>query len=94
MRAVHVLAVSAVLALGMTVAPTDMAQAQDLLQMSPPEDSSAQIGKPEYDDIKLQIGTALPPKTGSLLILNGTKATEWLATTRSARSSAGRRSAK
>ena len=85
MRAVHVFAVLAAFAVGAGIAPMDRAQAQGILDMSPPADSSAQIGQPKYDDIKLQTGIALPPKTGSAIFLNRTKQNEWSATTDSGR---------
>ncbi len=88
MRAVHILAVLAAFALGAGIAPMDRAQAQGILDVSPPADSSAQIGKPKYDDIKFQTGTALPPKTGSAIFLNGPRRNELTTATGSARRTA------
>jgi hypothetical protein len=85
MRAVHVLAVLAAFALGAGIAPVGRAQAQGILDMSPPADSSAQIGKPKYDDIKFQTGPALPPKTGSVILLNAPRWNELTTATGSAR---------
>jgi len=85
MRAVHILAVLAAFALGAGIAPMDRAQAQGILDVSPPADGSAQIGKPKYDDIKFQTGTALPPKTGSAILFNGPRQNELTRATGSAR---------
>jgi hypothetical protein len=67
MRTVHFLALSAALALGASVMAVNGAHAQGLVHMSPPEASSAQVGKPKFEDVKLQTGTALPPKSGSAM---------------------------
>jgi hypothetical protein len=88
MRAVHVFAVLAAFAVGAGIAPMDRAQAQGILDMSPPADSSAQIGQPKYDDIKFQTGTALPPKTGSVIFFNGPRRNELTTATGTARRTA------
>ena len=71
MRAIHVFAIATALVLGAGAATLDRAQAQGLLEMSPPADSSSQSGRQTFEDIKVQTGTALPPKTGSAVFLNG-----------------------
>jgi hypothetical protein len=74
MRAVHVLAVFATLALGAVFAHP--AQAQNLVLMTPPADSSSPIQTPTFEDIKVEVGTALPPKAGSAVLFNGAP-TDW-----------------
>ncbi|MBX9778002.1 MAG: hypothetical protein K2Y71_26775 [Xanthobacteraceae bacterium] len=74
MRAVHILAAFAALALGTVFAPT--AQAQDVVEMAPPADRSSPAEPPTFEDIKLDVGTALPPKAGSAVIFN-TAPSEW-----------------
>jgi hypothetical protein len=73
MRAVHLFAVSAVLVLGASLASVDRSQAQGLLEMAPPPpaDGSARAGQPRYEDVKLETHTALPPKAGSAIFLDG-----------------------
>jgi hypothetical protein len=66
MRAVHILAAFAALALSISVAP---AQAQDLIQAAPPADSAGPTGTPTYEDLKAEVATGLPPKAGSAIVL-------------------------
>lgn len=74
MRAVPILAVVATLALGAVSALP--AQAQGLVQVSPPAESAAPIETPIFEDVKVEVGTALPPKAGSAVLFNGGP-TEW-----------------
>jgi hypothetical protein len=55
MRAIHILAVSAALAMGAVVVP---AQAQNLVQATPPSDSFAPVPAPIFDDLKAEAGSA------------------------------------
>ena len=70
MRAVHLLAVSAALLLGANLASVDRAQAQGLLEMAPPADSSARTVQPRYEDVKFETDVAQAPKVGSAIFLN------------------------
>jgi hypothetical protein len=65
---------SATFALGASLASTDAGQAQGLLRATPPApaEDAGRLGKPKYDDIKVQTGTALPPKSGAMIVLNRT----------------------
>lgn len=68
MRAVPLLAVSA-LVLGVSFVSVGRAPAQGVLEATPPVDSSARIGQPRYEDVKLETDTPQPPKAGSAIYL-------------------------
>jgi hypothetical protein len=68
MRSACIFAIFATLAVGASVASIDRAQAQGLLEASPPADVPVQTSTPKFEDI--HAGTALPPKTGSAVFLN------------------------
>lgn len=75
MRAVPILALFATLVLGAVSALP--AQAQVLvLQASPPADRAAPVETPILEDFKVEAGTALPPKAGSVVLFKGGPA-EW-----------------
>lgn len=93
MRVVHTVTIAAVFALAASVAGTATGYAQGLLQMAAPADGTAPISQPPFDD-KVQTGTALPPKTGALVFLEGTRHKAWLGVTGGGRSAARRSDAK
>jgi hypothetical protein len=78
MRAVHGLSIVAVLALALGAAGA--AQAQRLLHASPPAEGPGQ-GTPPTDDMKIQTGTALPPKVGTLVVFGRTRPKQSLTVT-------------
>jgi hypothetical protein len=82
MRAIHTLAILATLALGAAIAVP--AQAQDLIQASPPTDSFAPIPAPIFDELKAEVATGQPPKAGSAWVLEAWP-TEWRTPTKSKR---------
>jgi hypothetical protein len=92
MRAVHGLSIVAVLALGLGAAGT--AEAQGLLHASPPAEGAGQVGTPPYDDMKIQTGTALPPKVGTLAVFSRSRPKQLLAVTAGGRPLARRVRAK
>lgn len=70
MRAVHLFTVAAGLALGASLTPIDWAPAQATLTLqAEPDESSARVGQPKYEDVKLEIDTAQPPKVASAIFL-------------------------
>jgi hypothetical protein len=81
MRAIHILAVSAALAMGAVVVP---AQAQNLVQATPPSDSFAPVPAPIFDDLKAEVATGQPPKAGSAWVLEAWPM-EWRTPTKSKR---------
>jgi hypothetical protein len=88
MRVAYAVTIAAVSALAASIAGTDTSQAQGLL-MAAPADSAAPISQPTFDD-KVQTGTALPPKTGTLVFLKGVRQKVWLGVTGGGRSPARR----
>jgi hypothetical protein len=66
MRAVHILAVSTAVALGTVFAAS--AKAQDLILMTPPADSAGPAQPPTFEDLKAEVATGLPPKSGSAMV--------------------------
>ena len=73
MRAVHLFAVSATVALGTVFAAS--AQAQDFL-MTPPADSAGPTGTTTFEDLKAEVVTGLPPKAGAAMVFEPWP-TEW-----------------
>lgn len=85
MRKYCFFAIFAALALGASFASLDQAPTRHVLQMAPPEDSSARSFTPNDDDLKLETGTAAAPKTDWVVVLSG-KLMELLAAPASERS--------
>jgi hypothetical protein len=65
MRAVPILTVFAALALGISALP---AQAQVLIEATPPADSAGPTGPHTLEDLKAEIATGQPPKAGSAIV--------------------------
>jgi len=87
MRTVHLFAVFAALVLGASLTPVDRAPAQTTLTLqAEPDESSARVGQPSYEDVKLETDTAQPPKVGSAIFL-GREAMEALMPRKKARKS-------